>query len=154
MSMQDAPTDLKLIALDGEDLAVISAHAQDALVRREEMTYLAGQKRFVMGAARYDWAADATGRKERVGAALRFDRVLKVAQIGLSGLKPEDVLNLLAVSFDERDPPAGVVTLTFSGGAAVRLDVECLEGELRDIGPREEVAICPGHTLIDESETG
>jgi hypothetical protein len=152
--MQDAPTDLKLIALDGEDLAVISAHAQDALVRREEMTYLAGQKRFVMGAARYDWAADAAGRKERVGAALRFDRVLKVAQIGLSGLKPEDVLNLLAVSFDERDPPAGVVTLTFSGGAAVRLDVECLEGELRDIGPREEVAICPGHALIDESETG
>jgi hypothetical protein len=71
----------------------------------------------------------------------------------LSGLKPEDVLNLLAVSFEERDPPAGAVILTFSGGAAVRLEVECLEGELRDIGPRERVAICPGHALIDESET-
>jgi hypothetical protein len=152
--MQDAPTDLKLIALDGEDLAVISAHVQDALVRREEMTYLSGQKRFVLGAARYDWAADAAGRKERVGSALRFDRVLKVAQIGLSDAKPDTVLNLLAVSFDECDPPAGAVVLTFSGGAAVRLDVECLEGELRDIGPRELVTICPGHALIDDAKTG
>jgi hypothetical protein len=152
--MQDAPTDLKLIALDGEDLAVISAHVQDALVRRSEMTYLAGQKRFALGAARYDWAADAAGRKERVGAALRFDRVLKVTQIGLSGLRPEAILNLLAVSLDERDPPAGVVTLTFSGGAAVRLEVECVEGELRDIGPRQQVKVCPGHALIDDSKVG
>jgi hypothetical protein len=152
--MQDAPTDLKLIALDGEDLAVISAHVQDAFVVRSEMAYLATQRRFVLGAARYDWAAHAGGRKERVGAALRFDRVLKVSQTGLSSLKPEDVLNLLAVSFEERDPPEGVVTLTFSGGAAVRLEVECLEVELRDIGPREQVPICPGHALIDEAETG
>jgi hypothetical protein len=152
--MQDAPTDLKLIALDGEDLAVISAHVQDAFVKRGEMTYLAEQKRFVLGAERYDWAADAMGRKERVGAALRFDRVSKVSQIGLSGLRPEATLNLLAVSFDENDPPGGVVILTFSGGGAVRLEVECLEGELRDIGPRKQVAACPGHALIDQSETG
>jgi hypothetical protein len=152
--MQDAPTDLKLIALDGEDLAVISAHVQDAFVRRGEMTYLSGQKRFALGASRYDWAGHAAGRKERVGAALRFDRVLKVSQIGFSDVKPETLLNLLAVSFDETDPPAGAVTLTFSGGAAVRLEVECLEGELRDIGPRRAVEVCPGHALADESKVG
>src|SRR6202012_166003 len=99
--MQDAPTDLKLIALDGEDLAVISAHVQDALVRRSEMTYLAGQKRFALGAARYDWAADAAGRKERVGAALRFDRVLKVTQIGFSRPRPGGVPNLLSLRLRE-----------------------------------------------------
>ena len=154
MMMSEAATDLKLIALDGEDLAVISAHVQDAFVRRGDMTYLAGQKRFALAASRYDWAAYAAGRKERVGAVMRFDRVMKVVQIGLAGLKPEAVLNLLAVSFDENDPPAGIVTLTFSGGAAVRLDVECLEGELRDIGPRQQVAACPGHALVGEPETG
>jgi hypothetical protein len=154
--MQDAPTptDLKLIALDGEDLAVISAHVQDAFVRRDEITYLAAQNRFALAAHRYDWAAYVAGRKERVGAVLRFDRVLKVSEIGVSALKPEARLNLLAVSFDERDPPSGVVTLTFSGGAAIRLEVECLESELRDIGPRERVEACPGHVLADEPEAG
>ncbi len=151
--MTETATDLKLIALDGEDLAVISAHVQDALVKRGEIAYLAAQKRFALGAWRYDWAADAAGRKERVGAALRFDRVMKVSQIGLSGLKPEATLNLLAVSFDESDPPAGFVTLTFSGGAAIRLEVECLEGELRDLGPRQQVETCPGHALADEPQT-
>jgi hypothetical protein len=151
--MSDVATDLKLIALDGEDLAVVSAHVQDAFVRRDEMKYLAAQKRFALGASRYDWTAYAAGRKERVGAVLRFDRVLKVSQTGLVALKAETVLNLLAVSFDENNPPGGVVTLTFSGGAAVRLEVECLEGELRDIGPRQPVAACPGHALAGEPET-
>jgi hypothetical protein len=154
--MQDAPTptDLKLIALDGEDLAVISAHLQDAFVRREEISYLAAQKRFALAAHRYDWAAYVEGRRERVGAVLRFDRVLKVSQIGVSALRPEARLNLLAVSFDERDPPSGVVTLTFSGGAAIRLEVECLESELRDIGPREKVETCPGHAVAAEPGAG
>ena len=151
--MQDAPTDLKLIALDAEDLAVVSAHVQDAFVRRDEMVYLAAHKRFVLGAKRYDWAAYAGGRRERVGTALRFERVLRVAQIGLADLKPDARLNLLAVSFVENDPPSGTITLTFSGGAAVRLEVECLEGELRDIGPREEASACPGHAVADEAPT-
>jgi Protein of unknown function (DUF2948) len=154
--MQDAPTptDLKLVALDGEDLAVVSAHIQDAFVRRDEIAYLANQKRFALAARRYDWAADVEGRKERIGSVLRFDRVFKVSQIGLAALKPEARLNLLAVSFQERDPPSGVVTLTFSGGAAIRLEVECLESELRDIGPRESVETCPGHAVTAEPEAG
>ena len=45
------------------------------------------------------------------------------------------MLNLLAVEFSETDPPAGVVNLIFSGGGALRLEVECLEAELADLGP-------------------
>ncbi len=55
------------------------------------------------------------------------------------GLKPpagEDaVLNLLSVEFTQTDEPAGIVTLHFSGGGALRLEVECLEAELADLGP-------------------
>jgi hypothetical protein len=153
MTMSEA-TDLKLIALDGEDLPVLSAHVQDAWVRPDEIAYLPRQKRFALGAWRYDWAGSAHGRRERVNAILRFDRVLKVQHTGFYGLKPDAVLNLLAISFDENDPPAGAVTLTFSGGAAIRLEVECLESELRDIGPRQQVEACPGHALADEAETG
>ena len=47
----------------------------------------------------------------------------------------DTVLNLLAVEFEMRDAPAGIVTLVFSGGPALRLEVECLEVELVDLGP-------------------
>ncbi len=143
--MPEADTALKLIALDEEDLAVISAHVQDSCVQGEEITYLPAQKRFALAAMRYDWSAAAQGRHERVGAVLRFDRVLKVAQIGLDPQNRAATLNLLAISFEETEAPSGIVTLAFFGGAAVRLEVECLEGELRDIGPRREAEVCLGH---------
>jgi hypothetical protein len=143
--MDDAPTALKLIALDAEDLAVISAHAQDSCVQRAEMTFLPAQKRFALAAMRYDWSAAAEGRHERVGAVLRFDRVLKAVQTGLDQRDADQPLNLLAVSFEETDAPSGFVTLAFFGGAAVRLEVECVEAELRDIGPRREAEVCLGH---------
>ena len=53
----------------------------------------------------------------------------------LVGVAKDTVLNLLAVEYDETDAPAGTVTLIFSGGAALRLEVECLECELTDLGP-------------------
>jgi hypothetical protein len=143
--MPDTETALKLIALDEEDLAVISAHVQDSCVQGEEITYLPAQKRFVLAAMRYDWSAGAKGRHERVGAALRFDRVLKVSHIGLNPEQRATTLNLLAVGFEETEAPSGIVTLAFFGGAAIRLEVECLESELRDIGPRREAEVCLGH---------
>jgi hypothetical protein len=54
-------------------------------------------------------------------------------------------LNLLAVAFDENDPPGGAVILTFSGGGALRLEVECLEIELSDLGPGWSTEACPAH---------
>ena len=61
------------------------------------------------------------------------------------------MLNLLAVAFEATDPPAGVITLIFSGGAALRLEVECLEAELADLGPAWVTECCPAHT--DRSST-
>ena len=55
------------------------------------------------------------------------------------------MLNLLSVEFTQTDEPAGVVTLYFSGGGALRLEVECLEAELADLGPTWTTAACPAH---------
>ena len=78
-------------------------------------------------------------------AALRFERVLSCKYRQVDG--KDAVLNLLAVEFAETDAPSGVVTLTFSGGAAIRLDVECLEAELADLGPTWTAAACPAHAI-------
>jgi Protein of unknown function (DUF2948) len=58
-------------------------------------------------------------------------------------------LNLLAVEFAETDTPAGSVTLTFSGGGVIRLEVECLEAELADLGEVTTAALCPDHSAAD-----
>ena len=55
------------------------------------------------------------------------------------------MLNLLAVEFSEDDAPAGVVTLIFSGGGMLRLEVECLEAELADLGPAWPTECAPIH---------
>src|ERR1700761_382310 len=98
--MSSEPVNLKLHALDGEGLEVISAHIQDACVRRDDMTYLPKQNRFVLGALRYDWIGAKHGLDERVGSVLRFDRVLRVTQIGLEG-DEQPVRNLLAITFEK-----------------------------------------------------
>jgi hypothetical protein len=41
------------------------------------------------------------------------------------------------------------VTLTFSGGGAIRLDVECLEAELADLGEVFSAMACPDHFAAD-----
>jgi hypothetical protein len=142
---------LKLIALDREGLDVISAHVQNTCVKRADMAFMPRQRRFVVAGMRYDWVGAKTGPKERVSSVLRFDRVLKVSHLGLKDLDEDGVVNLLAVTFEKTDPPAGVIYLAFAHGALVRLEVECVEVELRDMGLRVPAEACPGHALTDTS---
>jgi hypothetical protein len=142
---------LKLIALDREDLEVISAHLQDAVVKVGEVLWRPGESRVVIALNRFDWEA-ATGEIpswQRRRAALRFDRVLSCKCKNLDCSAKEQVLNLLAVEFSEADAPGGVVTLAFSGGGALRLEVECLEVEVVDLGPVWQCGHCPDHKTID-----
>jgi hypothetical protein len=81
----------------------------------------------------------------RCKTALRFERVLACKCRGLDQLNKEARLNLLAIAFDDSSAPAGTVILTFSGGGAIRLEVECLEAELADLGEVSTATICPDH---------
>jgi hypothetical protein len=140
---------LKLVALDREGLEVISAHVQNTCIKRSDMAWLPRERRFVVAGMRYDWVGAKTGPAERVSSVLRFDRVLRVSQLGLGEKTREDVINLLAVSFEKTDPPAGMIILAFADGALLRLEVECVEAELRDMGFRQAATACSGHALTD-----
>jgi hypothetical protein len=54
---------LKLAALDAEDLTVISAHLQDAVLNVADLTFLAAEHRFVLALRRFDWQAPETPRR-------------------------------------------------------------------------------------------
>ena len=51
------------------------------------------------------------------------------------------------MTFEKTDPPAGIIILAFADGALVRLEVECVEVDLRDMGHRVPAQACPGHAL-------
>ncbi len=146
-SCPDSENPLRLIAFDAEDLEVVSAHLQDALVRVGDMAWLPEQNRFVLGLSRFDWVSAEAGQCERAVAALEFQRVRTVRQNGVPQREPNTVLNLLAIAFESGESPSGHIILTFSGGAALRLDVECLEAHLTDLGPRWTAKSRPGHAL-------
>lgn len=55
------------------------------------------------------------------------------------------MLNLLAITFEAGDAPSGTIVLTFSGGAALRLEVECIEAQLADLGAAWETPSRPSH---------
>lgn len=145
---------LKLIALDRDDLEVISAHLQDAVVKIGEILWRPGERRVVIALNRFDWEAaqDAIPSWQRRRAALRFDRVMSCKCRDLNCGAKDQVLNLLAVEFTESDAPGGVITLLFSGGGALRLEVECLEVEAVDLGPVWTTARCPEHADSDAIE--
>jgi hypothetical protein len=143
---------LRLIALDAEDLAVLSAHLQDAVVKTGDMTWLPGQKRFALVLNRFAWEALETGLRrkktyQRRRAGLHFDRVAAVQSSGIDLAGKENVLSLLAVQFSQSESPAGEVHLVFSGGGTIRLSVECLEAQLSDLGPAWSADHAPRHSV-------
>ncbi len=141
----DAADPLKLIALDSEDLAIISAHLQDAVLRSADIAYLPGEHRFALAARRFDWQGAERGHKRRRLTALHFERVVTARSTRIDPGAGEAVLNLLAITFAEAESPAGVVTLHFSDGAAIRLEVECIEAQMKDLGPVWEAIATPLH---------
>jgi Protein of unknown function (DUF2948) len=127
---------LKLIALDADDLAVISAHVQDARVTTSDIIWRQGEKRLVVGMSRLDWEQTLSGETSprRLIAALRFDRVLSCKSRNIDLGTPETVLELIGIEFYPGDAPSGCAVLLFNHGGALRLDVECLECQLTDLG--------------------
>lgn len=142
----DVKEPLKLIALDADDLSVMSAHMQDARARVADMAFLPGEKRFAMLVDRFDWiSAVGDGKPARRRSGVHFERVLNARVRGFDLADRKAVLNLLAVEFVEEDAPAGAVTLYFSGDAAIRLEVECLEAAISDLGPAWPAEQLPHH---------
>lgn len=156
--------ELKLLALDADDLNVVSAHLQDAVARVSDLAYLPTDKRFVAMVNRFDWlGAEETGsgtswgrRKksfERRQTALRFDRVQSARHQGLDLTDTRRVLSLLAIQFEPsgEQRPDGRVTLVFSGACAIALEVECIECEMRDLGAAWVTGSRPTHAGDDSS---
>ncbi|MFN4353365.1 DUF2948 family protein [Parvibaculum sp.] len=139
--------ELRLLAEDAADLEVISAALQDAVLQVRDLAFLPSTRRFACVVNRFRWDAARRAPHERVRAGLHFENVLAARARNIAQDRPEGVLNLLAIRFDELNAPSGLVTLVFSGGAELRLEVEALEAHLSDLGLVWETPNRPEHDL-------
>uniref|UniRef100_UPI003100C5E0 DUF2948 family protein n=1 Tax=Neorhizobium sp. EC2-8 TaxID=3129230 RepID=UPI003100C5E0 len=142
-------TDLKLLALDTDDLGVISAHMQDAVFKVGDVRWSQPERNFSLAANRFVWEnAAAKQRKgfERRRSAIVFKRVEAVRSTGINRGRKDEVLSLLAITFSQKgDGPEGTIELVLSGKSTIALDVECIEVALADVGGAWETASKPRH---------
>ena len=136
---------LKLVALDADDLAVMSAHLQDAVVRVGDLAYLPDRSRFALVARRFDWDSPGDEPRRRL-TGLHFDRVLRCRTRDIDRGRTEEALNLLAVTFTAGEAPSGSVELVFAGGGTIQLELECIEAGMKDLGPVWACTERPAHT--------
>jgi Protein of unknown function (DUF2948) len=134
---------LRLTAQDVDDLNVISAQMQDAVLRFADLNFNAKRRRFALVANRFAW--DDTKLKTRRRTGLHFDHVKAVQKQGFKNVGPETILSLLAISFSTVDELSGQITLAFSAGHQLRLDVECVDVTLADMGPAWATEMTPSH---------
>jgi DUF2948 family protein len=138
---------LKLRAEDEEDLAIISAILQDALVAVSEIAWLPEDKRFVLMANRFRWEPPAEGPRrdfERRLCGLRVDDVRAVRRRGFHPREEDRLLVLLAL----RTEP-GVLYLDFAGGSSIRLEVGRILCHLEDFGEPWPTKWRPRHPVED-----
>ncbi|MEN3930181.1 DUF2948 family protein [Microvirga sp. W0021] len=125
---------LKLIALDADDLEVISAHLEDSLIRLGDMVYLPKEKKFVFTTQRMDWETSQPDDPHYNLTGVHFERVTAVRSRGLDLSNKDATLCLLAIVFNEKDKPSGTATLVFTRYVEIELEIECIEVQMKDLG--------------------
>ena len=139
---------LKLLALDADDLAVVSAHLQDGVFKTGDISWDARHGIFSVAINRFVWEKAGERHKgfQRRRALIAFKRVRAVRSIGIDQRDEDAVLSLLAIRFaPSADGPEGTVEFLMSGNASIALEVECIESQLADTGGAWETSLKPRH---------
>ncbi|MCX8509347.1 MAG: DUF2948 family protein [Rhodobacteraceae bacterium] len=129
---------LSLKAEGPEDLAVISALVQDAVLPMAEMRWDAKARTLALFLNRFRWedraAADREGRPyERARALLVLGNVTQVASQGIDRGDKDLILSLLSLSWEAGLDGAGRLVLTLAGDGAIAVRAECVDVTLRDM---------------------
>ncbi len=183
MSVMERPSGpLRLRAKDPEDLSILSAALQDAIVPVVDMAYLQNDRSFVMVVNRFKWedvpagpnghavnghadgghaaggnGAGGNGSAEpayqRINCGVTFTGIKAVHRRGVDPRRRDEFLSLLAI-----EPADGAVRLVFAGGGEIRLELEG-DGEARmdcrmqDIGNPWPTAWRPEHPFEEAGDT-
>jgi hypothetical protein len=130
-------TPITLLASSADDVPVLSALVQDAIIRAGDVGFDRAGRRLVLIASRFRWEA---GDRSRVRSGLRIETVGAVQHQGW----PRDAETRLALLSVTADGDTHV-SLAFAGGTSLRAEVECIDLVLEDLSAPWEVRHRPEH---------
>tara|TARA_B100000029_G_scaffold227751_1_gene225556 strand:+ start:1886 stop:2332 length:447 start_codon:yes stop_codon:yes gene_type:complete len=140
---------LKLLALNDDDLKVLSAHLQDSVVLVKDIIFLKKSRTFLMMANRFMWEDIERGvfrENKRIRCAVKFENVLEVKSRNISQKKKDKILELLSIDSEEKNNKKELL-ITFAGNNEIILIVEEINILLDDVGQPWKVKHVPKHQL-------
>jgi hypothetical protein len=147
---------LKLRAFDADDLAVISAATQDALVAIKDIGWFADERQLALVLNRFRWEApaDADGAWSRTHSALVFHQVDRVRHVDMPLGEPDRILELLSVGVETAGPDMTSVLLHFAAHRTIRVEAPKLLCHLEDLGEPWPTRWRPEHPGADIDAAG
>ncbi len=144
---------IRLAALDVKDLEIISTLVQDAVLKAGDISRSASGT-FALEMNRFAWdkaplkifGRTLSKTNERRRSILHFAHISDAKMSGISQAMPDQILSFLAIRFIASEAPAGTIEMVFSGNATIRLNVECIECQLTDIGAAWAALATPKHS--------
>ncbi|MAJ86021.1 MAG: hypothetical protein CL687_03530 [Candidatus Pelagibacter sp.] len=144
---------LKLIGKTSEDLKVISAHLQDAIVSISDIAHLKRNRIFLIQLNRFMWEDVEQGvfrKNKRIRTVLKFDHVIKVSSKNIDFNKKDKFLDFLAIESREMADKTLEMNLIFSGNSVIKILTEVIEVTLDDQGDAWETKSKPKHNLYGD----
>ena len=146
---------LKLMALDADDLLVISAHVQDSVLLSAEIEFDPKKGLLFLPINRFAWEAPSARRLlfkkyERRRSILHFSKITALKSSGVDRGNATEVQSLLSIAFtasEDAEDPGGQIQLNFGGGGGLLLEVECIEAQLTDLGAAWKASSKPQHDV-------
>ncbi|MAP94826.1 MAG: hypothetical protein CMK07_07740 [Ponticaulis sp.] len=140
---------LRLMAVNKDDLSVLSAACQDGVCKPSDLVYEGRQRRFRIEFNRFRWEAGAESQKganQRVRSVLSFEDVTGVKVRGLPAKPSDVVLSVLSLDWvDDDEPPGGEVRILFAGDGELVIAADCLDATLLDISEPWKTRNRPEH---------
>ena len=145
------PKNLKLIARTEEDLRVVSAHLQDAIVNVNDIANLKKNKILLLQLNRFMWEDVEKGvfrKNKRIRTVLKFENVIKVYSKNIYQDKKDKFLDFLTIETNKMTDNNYEMKIVFSGDSIIKVISEVIEVTLDDQGEAWDTKNMPKHKVL------
>jgi len=143
-------TNLKLLATSDEDLRVVAAHLQDAIVSTQDIISLKKNRIFLIQLNRFMWEDVEKGifrKNKRIRTVLKFDNVINVLSKNINTNESKNFLDFLTIESNLLPDNSYEIKLIFSGNTMIKIKAEVIDVTLDDQGAPWESKTQPKHNF-------
>ena len=144
-------TNLKLLATSDEDLRVVAAHLQDAIVSLQDIVNLKSNRIFLIQLNRFMWEDVEKGvfrKNKRIRTVLKFDNVISIMSKNINIKEDKHFLDFLTIECTSMPDKSYEIKLIFSGDSIIKIKAELIDVTLDDQGTPWESKTEPKHNFL------